>query len=45
MGLGGDFQPGDIIASLGFLGEGDKREKVVTVEKLAGIEDIEDVKD
>jgi len=45
MGLGGDLQPGDVIAIFGFLGKGDKSEKVVVVEELASMEDVEDIKD
>ena len=45
MRLGGDLQPGDVVASLGFLGEGDKQEKVVTVEEPASTKDVEDIKD
>ena len=35
----------DVIASLGFLSKGDKREKVVAVEKPAGTENVEDIED
>ena len=45
MGLGGNLQPGNVVASLGFLGEGDKREEVVVVEEPASAEDVEDIKD
>jgi len=45
MRLGGDLQPYNIVASLGFLGKGDKQEKVVAVEKPVGMEDIEDIDD
>ena len=45
MGLGGDLQPRDIVAIIRFLGEGDKREKVVAVKKPASTEDVEDVED
>ena len=45
MGLGGNLQPGDIVASLSFLGEGDEQEKVVIVKEPASTKDVEDVKD
>jgi len=45
MGLGGDLQPRDVVANLSFLGEGDKREKVVAVKEPASTEDVEDVED
>ena len=45
MRLGGDLQPGNVIASLRFLGKGDKQEKVVTVKEPAGTKDVEDVED
>ena len=45
MGLGGDLQPGDVIAIFCFLGKGDKSEKVVMVEEPASMEDIEDIED
>ena len=44
MGLGGDLQLCNVVAILSFLGEGDKREKVVTVKKPATPEDVEDIK-
>ena len=45
IGLGGDLQPGDVIASLSFLGKGDKQEKVVIVEEPSSMEDVEDIED
>ena len=45
MGLGGDLQPGNVIASLSFLGKGDKQEKVVMVEEPASMEGVEDIED
>jgi len=33
MGLGGDLQPGNVIAILGFLGKSDKGKQVVVVKE------------
>ena len=45
MGLGSELNPGYLIADIHLLGKDNKSEKVVMVEKLASIENVEHIED